>query len=196
MRQTSEKTGGTTDEDGKMATRRLFSGGQSNFQHGTLPARSRSVLLHCNAQQPGNRSCVSVPTHDCKGMRYSKSRDSRPRHQGAVCQRNAGKTASIHRFRRQNQQCLHHNPFMGVHPTIFFDGIGCACRQTQIRIIDAVFVFCVSNFHDLFPFKFRFSLVSQAKPARKEYVRPPFCKSVMNTRTKVSYETHKKRAKS
>ena len=114
MRQASEKTGETTDEDGKMATRRLFSGGQSNFQHGTLPARSRCVLLHCNAQQPGNRSCVSVSTHDCQRMRHSKSRDGRPRHQGAVCQRNAGKTASIHRFRRQDQQYLHHNPFMGV----------------------------------------------------------------------------------
>ena len=57
-------------------------------------------------------------------------------------------------------------------------------RQSQTRIIDALFTFCVNNFHDLFPFKFRFSLVSQAKPARKEYVRPPFCKSVMNTRTK------------
>ena len=72
-----------------------------------------------------------------------------------------------------------------MHPTIFAEGIGCACRQSQIGIIDAVFVFCVSNFHDLFPFKFRFSLVSQAKPARKEYVRPSFYKSVMNTRTKI-----------
>lgn len=73
-----------------------------------------------------------------------------------------------------------------IHPTIFFDGIGCACRQTQIRIIDAVFVFFVSNFHNPFPFKFRFSLVSQEKQSQKEYVRPPFCKSVMNTQTKKS----------
>ena len=71
-----------------------------------------------------------------------------------------------------------------IYPTIFADGIGCACRQSQLGIIDAVLTFFVSNFHNPFPFKFRFSLISQAKPVRKEFVRPSFCKSVMNTRTK------------
>ena len=65
------------------------------------------------------------------------------------------------------ERCLCSPPILleivKIQPTIFADGIGCACRQSQIGIIEAVFTFCVSNFHNPFPFEFRFSLVSQAK---------------------------------
>ena len=57
---------------------------------------------------------------------------------------------------------------VNIQSSIFADEIGCACQQSQIGIINAVFVSYVSNFHNLFSSQILFSTCITRKTDTKE----------------------------